>query len=172
MSDEGERELFRLSAVRPAPYNFSGVASRRGFDTGASSAAPRGVESATEQRALFADAMRAYVDRNYDEASDLLHRVLQADPEASDANFYLGVILLLKGRPDQAVEPLRFAATNGRDRWSQPAHFYLAKTYLQTRDLASAESELKAAADIAGPWTGTAKADLATLQALRSREGR
>jgi hypothetical protein len=173
LSDDGEKELFRLSAVQPAPYDFSGMAPHAGFSTTPSPSAARSshVSSATEQRALYADGMRAYVDRNYDEASELLQRLLQTEPNAPDANFYLGVILLLKGRPDSAVDPLKLAAA-GRTRWAQPAHFYLAKAYLQTRDLANAESELKAAAAMTGNLTGSARADLASIEGLRSRENR
>jgi cytoskeletal protein RodZ len=173
LSNDGEKELFRLSAVQPAPYDFSGMAPHAGFSTTPSPSAARSshVSSATEQRALYADGMRAYVDRNYDEASDLLQRLLQSEPNAPDANFYVGVILLLKGSPDLAVDPLKLAAA-GRTRWAQPAHFYLAKAYLQTRNLASAESELKAAAGLTGNLTGSARADLASIQGLRSRENR
>ena len=173
LSNDGEKELFRLSAVQPAPYDFSGMTPHAGFSTTPSPSAARSshVSSATEQRALYADGMRAYVDRNYDEASDLLQRLLQTEPNAPDANFYVGIILLLKGRPDLAVDPLKLAAA-GRTRWAQPAHFYLAKAYLQTRDLANAESELKAAAAMTGNLTGSARADLASIEQLRSREKR
>jgi hypothetical protein len=173
LSNDGEKELFRLSAFQPAPYDFSGMMPHAGFSTTPSPSAARSshVSSATEQRALYADGMRAYVDRNYDEASDLLQRLLQSEPNAPDANFYVGVILLLKGRPDLAVDPLKLAAA-GHTRWAQPAHFYLAKAYLQTRNLASAESELKAAAGLTGNLTGSARADLASIQGLRSRENR
>jgi TolA-binding protein len=173
MSDEGERELFRLGAIRPAPYNFSGTALHAGFGTTATPSSARSghISSGSEERTEFADAMRAYVDGNYDEAIELLRRVLQVEPEAPDANFYLGVMQLLKGRPDQCFDPLK-AAASGHTRWAQPAHYYLAKAYLQTRDLASAEVELKAAAAITGNLTASARADLASVQALRSREGR
>ena len=173
LSDDGEKELFRLSAVQPAPYDFSGMTPHAGFSTTPSPSAARSshVSSATEQRALYAAGMRAYVDRNYEEASDLLERLLQTEPNAPDANFYVGVVWLLKGRPDLAVDPLKLAAA-GRTRWAQPAHFYLAKAYLQTRDLANAESELKAAAAMTGNLTGSARADLASIQGLRSRENR
>jgi tetratricopeptide repeat protein len=172
MSDEGERELFRLSAVQPAAYDFSGVSSHTRVSPGSDAARTGHVQSPGEQRAKFENAMRAYVDRNYDEAVDLLQRVLETEPSAADANFYYGVTLLLKGRPDQAFEPLKTAAADKRSRWAQPAHFYLAKAYLQTRDLASAEMELKAAAAITGNLTASARADLASLQALRSKENR
>ena len=171
MSDEGERELFRLGAVRAPAYDFSGVATHGTAGPGSGATTGRTPLSG-EQRALFERAMRAYIDGNYDETIDLLERVLAADSNAADANFYLGATLLLKGRPDQAFAPLNAAAANQHSRWAQPAHFYLAKAYLQTRDLASAEAELKAAAAITGALTASARADLATVQALRARENR
>jgi predicted Zn-dependent protease len=116
--------------------------------------------------------MRAYIDHNYEEAADRLQRYLKLEPNAPDANFYLGVVFLVTGGTDKAFEPLKSAAAEGHTRWTQPAHYYLAKAYLQTRDLASAETELAAAAAITGNLTASAKADLATLRALRSRENR
>jgi len=171
MSDEGEREIFRLSSVRPAAYDFSGVASH-GVARPGSGATTGRTSLSGEQRSVFESAMRAYVDGNYDETIDLLQRVLAADSNSADANFYLGVTLLLKGRPDQAFAPLKTAAANQHTRWAQPAHFYLAKAYLQTRDLASAEAELKAAAAITGGLTASARADLASVQTLRAKENR
>jgi hypothetical protein len=173
LTDEGEKQLFLLSAVQPAPYDFSGSVSHPRFGTspGPSAAKSGQVRSASEERAFFAEAMRAYVDRNYYDATDLLQRVLQTEPGAPDANFYLGVTLLLRGRPDLAFNPLKLAAS-GHTRWAQPAHFYLAKAHLQTRDLAAAETELKAAAGMTGNFTGSARADLASLQNLRVRENK
>ena len=171
MSDDGERELFRLGSVRAPAYDFSGVATHGTASPGSGATTERTPLSG-EQRALFERAMRAYVDGNYDETIDLLQSVLAADSNAADANFYLGVALLLKGRPDQAFAPLKVAAANPRTRWAQPAHYYLAKAYLQTRDLASAELELKAAAGITGSLTASARSDLASVQALRAKENR
>lgn len=171
MSDESEGQLFRLSSVRPAPYDLAGI-SRHEISPDPAGARPGSVRSSEEGRGLFTSAMRAYVDRNYDEAVVLLQRFLKTEPSAADANFYLGVTLLLQGRPDQAFAPLKTAAGNAHTRWTQPAHFYLAKAYLQTRDLASAETELTAAAAMTGNLTASARADLSTLQALRAKENR
>jgi tetratricopeptide (TPR) repeat protein len=130
------------------------------------------VNSAPEKRPLFKDAMLAYLDRNYDDATELLEKDLQTEPDAPDANFYLGVCELLSGQADESLGHLQIAAKSAPSSLAQQAHFYLAKAYVQTRDLASAEKELSAAAAIVGQFTASARADLASVQALRAKENR
>jgi tetratricopeptide (TPR) repeat protein len=174
LSDEGEKELFRLGAVRPAPYTFSGLSPHAGFGVPVDpSGANRGhVNSAPEKRPFFKDAMLAYLDKNYDDAAELLEKDLQVEPNAPDANFYLGVCKLLAGQPDESLAHLQIAAKSAPPSLAQQAHFYLAKAYVQTRDLASAEKELSAAAAIVGQFTASARGDLASVQALRAKENR
>jgi hypothetical protein len=49
---------------------------------------------------------------------------------------------------------------------TQAAHFYLAKAYLQTGNLAKAETEMNVAAEITGSMKEEAAADLARLHAV------
>ena len=172
-SDETAKELFRLGTVQAPPYTFSGVASSSGHDAvmdpGALSGKSR-TSPAHQPRPFFRDAMDAYVDRRYADASDLLEQAAQAEPNAPDVNFYLGVCRLLEAKPADSVTPLQSVLADEKSRWAQAAHFYLAKAYLQTGDLVQAEAHLQAAADMAGRLRAEAGAELTRLQAVRARE--
>ncbi|PYV71692.1 MAG: hypothetical protein DMG97_15415 [Acidobacteria bacterium] len=100
------------------------------------------------------------------------HYFGESEPDATDANFYLGVCELLNAQADESLAHLQIAAKSAPPSLAQQAHFYLAKAYVQTRDLASAEKEMSAAAAIVGQFTASARSDLASVQALRAKENR
>ena len=171
--DETSKELFRLGTVQAAPYTFSGFASSSGHDAGLEPGALSGKlqNSPTNQpRPFFRAAMDAYVDRRYADASDLLEQAAKAEPNAPDVNFYLGVCRLLQAKPADAMAPLQSVLADEKLPWAQAAHFYLAKAYIQTGDLALAESHLQAAAGMAGRLKAEAGSELARLQAVRAEQ--
>ncbi|HEY1272173.1 MAG TPA: tetratricopeptide repeat protein [Terriglobales bacterium] len=170
-TQEVEAELFRLGTVQPPPYAFAGTATTKtqpgkGLLGSGLSENPR--HPGLAKRPGFESAMVAYIEGHYERAASLLEEDLKTEPLAPDANFYLGVCQLLVGRPAASIPFLRTALAKEKSQWIQPAHFHLAKAYIQTRDLAAAEKELKAAAAMPGKLSGQAAADLARLQALKS----
>jgi tetratricopeptide (TPR) repeat protein len=112
--------------------------------------------------------MAAYVEKRYDDAVELLEAALKDQPGAPDINFYLGISLLMKGKPEESVGPLQTAAANEKSPYQQSAHFFLAKAYLQTADLARAENELQIAASTPGSRASEARSLLERIHALRS----
>lgn len=182
LSHEVEAELFRLGTVQAPPYTFSGLAGATRPSEGKNhdrSSTSSGLtpeisvgkpgQSPASPRAVFQSAMIAYVERRYKDASVLLEEAVAAEPKASDANFFLGVCRLLTGKPKEAVEPLKTVLDQGNSAFSQRAHYYLAKAYLQTRNLIEAETQLKAASTIPGGLRSVASSDLARLRAVNTK---
>jgi len=179
--DEAAKELFRLGTVQAPPYTFSGFASSSGhgasLDPGALSGKP-GRSPNSQARPFFRDAMDAYVDKRYADATDLLEQAAKAEPNAADVNFYLGVCRLLQAKPTDSIAPLQAVLVNvnanakGNDTspWAQAAHFYLAKAYIQIGDLADAEAQLQSAATLTGRLSAEARSELTRLQAVRASE--
>lgn len=174
LSDEGEKELFRLATTNAPPYTFAGFA-RYAKDTpsyaGATGAQAGGLTAPNGKRPAFQDAMLAYVNGDYKRAQYLLERALTQEPPAPDAYFYLGICRLVEGDAAGSIAPFKSALDYPKSPILQSAHYFLAKAYLHTRDYTSAEAELQAAASQIGEWTRSAQDDLAMLQALREREG-
>jgi len=158
-----------LGIVDPYPYNFAGYPT---FKTGpASSGTPQTVSKGgapASGSSVFQRAMIAYVEGRYKDALPLLETAV---PETSgpDAPFYLGVCRLLRGKPQEALAPLQDALRSGNTRYSQAAHFYLAKAYIQTRDLAAAQRELEAATAQAGRLSEESRKLLERVRDLRSK---
>ena len=176
LSDEGEKELFRLALANPPPYTFSGY-TRYAKDT-PSGSKPSGVRPgdikrhrADGKRPAFQNAMLAYVDGNYERAGELLTLALKQEPPSPDTYFFFGVCRLLQRDAAGSIAPLKSALLHEQSPFTQGAHYYLAKAYLQTHDLSAAETELQAAASLTGDWTESARVELARLRALRAREG-
>jgi predicted Zn-dependent protease len=113
---------------------------------------------------LFRKAMDAYSHQQYDTAARLLQEAVQADPQAADPKFFLGICLLMLGKPKEAVVPLTaFSA----DEPNPVVHFYLAKAYVQLSEFAKAETELRKAA-LSGEKRTEANSMLGQLQVLRA----
>ena len=122
--------------------------------------------TATE-RPFFQKGMQAYVEQRYPDAAILLERAVEAEPTAADANIFLAICRLMQGKVADSVAPLKVALTNEDSVYTQSAHFYLAKAYIQTGDLDQAEAQLQAAATVPGGLRAEASSDLDRLQALR-----
>jgi tetratricopeptide (TPR) repeat protein len=101
----------------------------------------RGSESQASER--FQDAMREYVRRDYASAIPGLRRVAQMDPQAANANFYLGACYLLINQTDLAIPAFEKTISLHEPNYAGQAHFYLAKAYIRKHDLRAAESELE-----------------------------
>lgn len=185
LSDEGEKELFRLALVNAPPYTFSGFtryAKNTSSGSKSSGVRPGEIKAPDGKRPAFQNAMLAYVDGNYERAGELLELALRQEPPAPDTYFFLGVCRLLQRDAAGSIAPLKSALIQepspftqrliqGQSPFTQSAHYYLAKAYLKTHDLAAAETEMQAAASLAGDWTESARVELARLRALRAREG-
>jgi TolA-binding protein len=173
MNDEDAVELYRLAAVQAPPYTFNqpgGSASPgTGQGTKSSSAFPSMTGPAS---AFFQQGMLAYVEGHYDDASRLLEKVVQSQPGAVPANFYLGVCRLLQGHPLESSAPLKAVLAAPASSFTQSAHFYLAKAYLQMAQLEDAEREMQAAAALSGSLTAEAQSLTARIHALREHASR
>jgi TolA-binding protein len=123
-------------------------------------------------RAFFQQAMLAYIKGQYGGAAQLLEKTIQSQPGAVPANFYLGVCRLLQGHPLESVAPLKEVLAAPASSFTQSAHFYLAKAYLQMSQLEDAEHEMQAAAALTGNLTAEAQSLAARIHTLRSSAGR
>ena len=101
----------------------------------------RGSEDQASKR--FQDAMRQYIRRDYASAIPALRGVVEMDPEAANANFYLGACYLLIDEADLAIPSLEKTISLRDPNYTEQAHFYLAKAYIRKNDVAAARSELE-----------------------------
>lgn len=180
LTAEQALELYRLGKVHPAPYSFSGLAAsakaptRRADATGAvqgtagATGAVQGRIPADPERTHFRNAMTAYVDGRYADASGMLADTALLEPKAADVNFYRGVCSLMLGRPDDAIPVLTKVIEDGKSPLIQPAHVYLARAYLQKAYLKQAETELVAASGLPGPLKSEANSMLQRVRSLRA----
>jgi len=177
VNEEVAAELFRLGDVQAPAYTFSGFAAsldktrtppRRGSE-GAVGVQP-GQAKIAEGRAYFQDGMGAYVEKRYRDAVVLLEGAVNAEPNAPDINFYLGVCRLMIARPAEAIAPRSTVIANPASSYTQSAHFYIAKAYIQTSDLARAEEHLRVAAAMPGRMSTLANSTLTKLEAVRARQ--
>lgn len=176
-AEDVAKELFRLGVVQAPPYTFSGFVGsskvkspKRTRDSGLGAAVSNGGAgpNADLGRAHFQNAMDAYVEKRYATAAGLLEEAIRLEPNAPDSNFFLGICRLLLAKPEDAIEPLQTALAGERSPYTQAAHFYLAKAYVQTGDLSQAESESRAASAVPGRLTIEANSMLTRLQAVRA----
>jgi len=117
--------LSQLARVEPPPYTPKRL---------------RGTED--EFRVEFDSAMSHYMKGDYRATIEGLQKAARLSPKAEDANFYLGACYLLTGQLEKAIAALQKAASPNAPDYAEQAHFYLAKTYLQMHNVASAQSEL------------------------------
>lgn len=140
--------LDALAMVVPPPFV---TLQTRGEDTGANAA--------------FSAAMQKYTAKDYRGAIDGLKPIVDAQPDAAHAAFFLGVSYLAAGEPAEASAVLNRVAASNIAPYADEAHFYLAKAALRAHDLDRAERELSIAIDRqAGPPNEAAKLQ----QALRT----
>jgi hypothetical protein len=182
-NDEVAKELFRLGIVQPPPYTFSGFASAKppgakgsksglGKALGAPNGKPGQPNASEIARGLFQNAMDAYLEQRYGAAASLLEEAAQAEPKASDINFFLGICKLMLAKPGEAVAPLNNVLADEKSPFAQSAHYYLAKAYVQTDNLAEAEGQLQAAVAMPGRLRTEASSMLIRVQALRATQGK
>jgi len=163
-------ELYKMAAVLPPPYTFSGLVSKGKLpDAHRKGGYSQGDTPSDTGRQLFQNAMAAYVEGRYGEASSFLEGAVQNEPNAADINFYLGVCKLLLGHPLDSIAPLKKAAAAGNSQYLQSSHYYLGKAYLQQEEFEEAERELHNAATVSGRLTSEAKSLLARTQTFRAQ---
>jgi TolA-binding protein len=124
--------------------------------------ATRGAEAASDK--AFAAAMKLYTTKNYRGAIDALKAIVDTQPDAMHAQFFLGVSYLAIDQPSAASAVLTRVAASNVAPFADEAHVYLAKAALRTHDLDRAERELSTAIEAqAGPPHEASR----LLQALR-----
>ena len=172
-ADQAASELSELAAVRPFPYTFAGVAGTQPSSGGSVSAKLRlgspvagakganskaGASGFSTSQDYFHDGMLAYVSKDYAGAAPLLEQAVTLDAGMSEASLYLGVCRLLQGNAPDAVSALQPVTRTKKPNLAQPAHFYLAKAYLQMGKLKEADTELHAASLLPGRLAGESNA--------------
>jgi len=175
-SEEVASERFRLGVVQPPAYTFSGFSGTKtrtgkGGKSDVFKTLNDGKPSQANlaiARGLFQKGMQAYVEGRYNTAADFLEQAVPADPSAPETNFFLGICKLMLSRPAEAVDPLKNALADEKSPYVQPAHYYLAKAYVQTNHLAEAEVEFRSAAATPGRLRTEANSMLSRVQALRA----
>jgi lipopolysaccharide biosynthesis regulator YciM len=73
-----------------------------------------------------------------------LRAAVEDSPQTARFGLYLGVSYLLTGQTESAIEWLRRVIAIGQRTYAEPAHFYLAKAYLQKKDVEAAIVQLQA----------------------------
>jgi tetratricopeptide (TPR) repeat protein len=125
--------LEELARVEPPTYSFVVL---------------RGAED--EAHETFHKAMQFYVKGDYTHAIPGVRAAAKASPQTASFNFYLGACYLLAGQPDPAIASFRQTVSLGDPAYSESAHFYLAKAYLQKREVARAKDELQKTVQLHG----------------------
>ena len=175
LSEAAALELYQLGEVEPAPYVSS-----------VSTSLPRvsNRSALTSTRLEFDDAMSAYVEQRYRDAARMLENVLRADPKNATARFYLGICMLLNGRPADAIEALSRALQDGEATMhsvgtiptgpvsplTQSELYYMGKAHIQIGDLARAQKEMSAAAALPGRLKATAQSLAQRIDAFRKSQ--
>ncbi len=126
----------------------------------------RGAPDQATQR--FHQAMRLYLKSDYRGAIPGLRTALEMNPKAADASFYLAACHLLLGQNDAAVAGLKETIALGDTPYLEDAHFYLAKAFLQKRDVSSAKRELKRITELHGDREEEARDLLRKFQQLKT----
>jgi tetratricopeptide (TPR) repeat protein len=91
----------------------------------------------------FDRAMKAYTENRFEEAIQQLKTVTELEPNApAEVKFYLGVSLLLSGRFNEAVQPLRQAEQLSDGRQRESCSYYLLLGYLKGGQLELARMEV------------------------------
>jgi hypothetical protein len=163
-------ELFQVGAVEAPPFSFAGMAAHAKAPKGGKSTTYSGnAAGADTGRVLFQEAMNAYIDGRYYDASGHLTSALKFEPSAPDVNFYLGICRILDNHPEESISALQIAIAAGNSPYLQSAHYYLGKAYVQEMNLEGAEAEFRAAAGLTGSLSTDAKTLLARVVALRAQ---
>ena len=125
--------LEQLARVEPAPYN------------------PGTFRTVPDEATMrFQRGMERYQQADYPGASAELADAAMLDPAAPHIRFFLGVSQLLSGETAKAIDSLRATAALGDTPYLEESHFYLAKAFLRTGNVAAAQAQLKQAAALDG----------------------
>jgi tetratricopeptide (TPR) repeat protein len=108
----------------------------------------RGTED--EAQESFRKAMQNYLKGDYANAIPGLRAAVKASPQKAKFNFYLGACYLLTQQSDPAIDSFRKTVSLDDPAYAELAHYYLAKAYLQKRDLAEAKKELQTTIQLGG----------------------
>ena len=114
----------------------------------------------------FQTAMTAYNNGDYSSALGGLEKASRLDASSPGTSFFLGICYLLQNQTDAGVEALRQTTQLGDSPYLEEAHFYLAKGYLQQRDVDAAIPELEKVIALNGALQTEAQALLEALQRL------
>jgi tetratricopeptide (TPR) repeat protein len=101
----------------------------------------RGAED--EAQETFHKAMQFYVKGDYARAIPGVRAALKTSPQTASFSFYLGACYLLTGQTDPAIVSFRQTISLGDPAYSESVHFYLAKAFLQKKEVARAKDELQ-----------------------------
>lgn len=102
----------------------------------------RGAEDEAEES--FRRAMQDYSRGDYAHAIPGLRDAVKRSPRTARFNFYLATCYLLTDQIDLAVQYFHSTISLDEPAYSELAHFYLAKAYLQKKNVSAAEDELQA----------------------------
>jgi tetratricopeptide (TPR) repeat protein len=122
----------------------------------------RGAEDRAHE--VFRLAMQDYMKGDYSAAIPGLRNAVNASPRTAGYQFYLGASYLLTSQFEPAVDALGKAATLDDTAYTEPAHFYLAKAYLNVGNVSAAEAELQTTVRLGGGYEAQARAILHQLR--------
>jgi tetratricopeptide (TPR) repeat protein len=125
--------LEELARVQPPPYSVTVL---------------RGAEDVAEFK--FENAMQHYVNGGYASAIPGLRTAVKNSPRTARFSFYLGACYLMTGQTSSAIASFRKTISQKEQPYSNQSHYYLAKAYLQSKDVASAKKELQMTVDLGG----------------------
>jgi len=125
--------LEELARVQPPPY---------------SAVVLRGAED--EAQVKFENAMQHYVNGEYGSAIPGLRAAVKNSPQTARFSFYLGACYLMTGQTSSAIVSFRKTMSLADGAYSKQAHYYLAKAYLQNKDVSSAKEELQMTVELGG----------------------
>lgn len=120
----------------------------------------------------FAQAMRAYAAGDYGRAAEGLRRIARSGSANVEADFFLGISLLMSSddaAAAESIDPLRRVVERGDSPYRQLASLYLGKALVRHGDLDGADAEWARTRTL----PGTHARDAQDLQnALRAARGR
>lgn len=138
--------LEELARVQPPPY---------------SAVVLRGAEDVAQVK--FENAMQHYVNGEYASAIPGLRAAVKNSPQTARFSFYLGACYLMTGQTSSAIASFRKTISLEDPVYSRQAHYYLAKAYLQNKDVPSAKEELQMAVVLGGGMADKAEEILRQL---------
>ena len=111
----------------------------------------------------FGNAMQHYLKGDYTDAIPGLLAAAKASPRTARYPFYLGACYVITGQTDAAIASLQGAISLNEVHYSQQAHYYLAKAYLQKKDVSRAKEQLRLTVKLGGSMAADAEEMLRQL---------